>query len=107
MSDFAWIGVQSSMLKRLAYHGESLTLYAEFPSGAVYAYYDVLPEDVAEVLAADPEQGESVGKAFNRHIKQKGYPYDRLTEDEADLLHQILGSTKATHEEAEDDIGAG
>ena len=57
-----WVPVKSSNLEALSHHGA--TLHVRFKGGSVYAYENVSFDLYQVVLGA-----ESVGKAFNAHIK--------------------------------------
>jgi isocitrate dehydrogenase kinase/phosphatase len=47
-------------------------LYLRFQSGEIYCYFDVLPEEYRNFLAAD-----SKGKYFASHIRDR-YRFERL-----------------------------
>ena len=63
-----WMPVKSSNLAALSHH-EGI-LHVRFKSGAVYAYDEVSVDLFRHLLGA-----QSVGKAFNAHIKP--LPYTR------------------------------
>lgn len=61
---------------------EDGTLTTTFTNGRKYAYADVpegvYEELVAQVQSTDPEA--SVGKTFNRLVRQGGYDFSEVTE---------------------------
>ena len=67
-----WIPVSSSNLSAVAYDESTLTLYIEFRSSGVYAYFDVPPSVFQGLLAAP-----SHGSYHAAHIKHN-YRYRRL-----------------------------
>jgi hypothetical protein len=58
--------VVSSMIKSVGYRAADSTLEVEFQSGAVYRYADV-PGYVFDEMV----ESESVGKAYNRYVKDR------------------------------------
>lgn len=56
--------VESSNIKSIGYTEDSKALTVEFHSGDIWYYYPVSAEGYKMVLFA-----ESIGKAFNEHIK--------------------------------------
>ena len=64
--------VQSSMIKDWDYNCRNHTLTITFQNDSRYAYFNVRPKDIKEVVTAP-----SVGRAFNRIIKTK-YDYKRF-----------------------------
>jgi hypothetical protein len=64
--------IDSRAIASVGYDEASRTLELEFPSGAVYDYADVPPEEVLGLLEAD-----SRGRYFDDHIRGP-YPYRRV-----------------------------
>lgn len=64
--------IDSTAIRAVGYDGSSRTLELEFPSGAVYDYLDVPPEEVLGLLESD-----SIGRYFDEHIRGP-YPYQRV-----------------------------
>ena len=67
-----WAAIESSVLKAAAYDPAEQLLYLEFHSGDIYRYFDFLPEQYRDLLAA-----ESKGKYFNRYIRYS-FAYEPL-----------------------------
>ena len=70
--------VESSNVKALGFDREAGVLEVEYPSGHIYQYTDVKPDEYAALLAA-----ESKGRHLNRHFVQAGLAYTRVEEEEA------------------------
>jgi len=64
------LAVESSMINSFEYHKDERILLVEFNNGKVYAYEEIPPGLVAEILFAD-----STGKAFNELVKGGGFSY--------------------------------
>lgn len=62
MDEIIWNEVQSTNIKKVAYHDHSL--FVTFQTGAVYEYPDVSEEIFSALLNAD-----SVGSFFAKNIK--------------------------------------
>lgn len=62
--------VSSTCLRRVEHDGES-TLRVEFRKGSVYDYFDVDRE-----VAPRTARASSVGRYYNRHIRNAGYDYE-------------------------------
>ena len=69
--------VVSSNIKSIGYSEEDNVLEVEFINGSVYQYEDV-PEEIYTELMEASESGGSVGKLFNRLVKQAEYSYRRV-----------------------------
>lgn len=67
-----WIPVSSSNLSAVAYDDSTHTLYIEFHSSGVYAYFDVPPSVFRGLLTAP-----SHGSYHAAHIKHN-YRYSKL-----------------------------
>lgn len=83
------IPVSSSNVSRIGYAFDSRrracdgTLYVQFkrngdPNGPLYAYDDVPYTVYVGMLAANSNEGGSVGKFLNEHVKKVGYEYRRV-----------------------------
>lgn len=66
------IPVDSSNINAIGYEGS--TLYVEFNTGRLYAYYNV-PERLYEELMSAPSHGEYL----DAHIKKGGYRYSPIS----------------------------
>lgn len=67
------IPVSSTAIRSVGYDESQKVLTIEFPSGAVYEYHGV-PADIHRDLM----QAESHGRYFHRHIRNAGYPTNRI-----------------------------
>lgn len=65
-----WTWVDSSAMRRLGYESSTFELGIEYPSGDVYVYLDVPPEEYEAIMAA-----ESKGTYLNQVFKPKEYRY--------------------------------
>lgn len=77
-----WTDVDSSNVKRVAFHEDSKTLCVQFHGGGLYGYHDVGNDTYVELVHA-----ESVGKYLNSVIKVM-YPYTKYG-DEIELLSSL------------------
>jgi hypothetical protein len=66
--------VDSEAIASIGYDPTRLILEVEFTPGSVYRYFDVPPEDVDEMRAA-----ESKGRWFNVVFKPRAYRYRELS----------------------------
>jgi hypothetical protein len=72
---FFWRSVDSSSIKRIAWHRlGGGTLAVQFQSGATYRYNNV-PRWLYGSLMKAYEEGESLGSAFHYEVKRGGYEY--------------------------------
>lgn len=62
----------------MGYDPSTETLVVQFQSGDYYRYNGV-PSDTFVAVITDKE---SYGKAFNTHIKNKAFPYTKITPEE-------------------------
>lgn len=77
-----WTEVESSNVKRVAFHDNSKNLCVEFNNGELYAYHGVDNDTYVSLVHA-----ESVGKYLNSVVKAL-YPYTKFS-DEIELLSSI------------------
>ena len=63
----------STAVASLDYDEDSETLTVRFTDGSVYAYWNVPPEEYANLLYA-----ASTGTYFNAHIRNAGYSYKQM-----------------------------
>jgi hypothetical protein len=61
-----WIYLNSSLLRAVRYHGQTLHLEVEFRDGSAYRYLHV-PADTFEALL----EAESKGEYFNHQIRKR------------------------------------
>lgn len=76
------VHVTSSMIATVGYDPDQELMVVQFQNGKVYRY-DGVPSGVFISVATDRE---SVGQAFNKHIRSKKYPYREIQLDEAQEL---------------------
>lgn len=62
-----WYPVESSLLKEIGFDAAANVIGAKFPNGSIYNYEAKF--SLAAKFEAVRNDGESVGKAFNRLIK--------------------------------------
>lgn len=67
------VGVESKLLKGVAYHPESQTLEVQFHGGKVYRYHDLSEEKFQALMAA-----KSIGSHFLANVK----PHHEFTRHE-------------------------
>ena len=67
------VPIESSQIKSVGYDSQQNTLYIEFKTGAVYAYYDV-PDTHYKMLCTPTV---SAGSYFSKEIKAY-YEYEKL-----------------------------
>lgn len=72
------VPVQSSMLASLGYDQTTETMVVQFQNGSLYRY-DGVPSGTFIAVITDKE---SQGKSFNRLIKNRAFPYERVEPDE-------------------------
>lgn len=77
-----WIPMESTQLKKMAYDEKTQTLLVQFNNGAVYMYENVEADEAAGVMFDENSQG----KAFSARIKNGGYSYQKLNDEEAELV---------------------
>ena len=65
--------VKSSMMKSVGYDPATKILHVEFPTGQVYEYSGVTPEQHSAFMAA-----ESMGKHFGKHIAGGKFPFKKI-----------------------------
>lgn len=69
------VAVESEALRSVGYDRRTRALEVEFTSGALYRYLGV-PEPTHAALM----QADSLGAYFSEHIRDAGFPVDRLDE---------------------------
>jgi hypothetical protein len=65
--------VTSSMLSSIGYDKGEEILEIKFANGSLYRYEGVPPNEYYDLIQAD-----SVGKHFTQHVKNAGYPYEKV-----------------------------
>tara|TARA_R110002110_G_scaffold41633_2_gene131884 strand:- start:859 stop:1074 length:216 start_codon:yes stop_codon:yes gene_type:complete len=65
--------VTSSMLSSIGYDKDEEILEIKFANGSLYRYEGVPPNEYYDLIQAD-----SVGKHFTQHVKNAGYPYEKV-----------------------------
>lgn len=76
-----WTNVESSNVKRIAFHDGSKNLCVEFNNGGLYAYHGVDSNTYVSLVHA-----ESVGKYLNSVVKAL-YPYTKYNDE-----HEFISS---------------
>lgn len=76
--------VKSSNIDKIGWHLGSL--FVEFKSGDTYEYIGVPHVSFRDMIEGSHDPEFSVGKHFHQHIKQAGYKYKRLTEEEIKMM---------------------
>ena len=66
-----FFGVASDVVHSIKWRAGTMTV--RFRNGSKYKYYDV-PENVFSVLKTSP----SVGRAFDKLVKQNGYKFEKM-----------------------------
>lgn len=74
--------VTSSMISTLGYDPNQEIMVVQFQNGKTYRYNGV-PTGVFLAVLTDRE---SVGKAFNHHIRSKSYPYKEIELSDVEAL---------------------
>ena len=70
------------MIANLGYDPEAERLVVQFNSGKFYQYDGVPSDSFVAVITSK----ESVGKAFNFHIKNKAFPFKELKDEDIPTL---------------------
>lgn len=73
----------STLLASIGYTPKTEVFVAQFHKNGKFFAYSGVPASVFVEVITDPE---SQGKAFNRLIKQVGYPYFEATAEEVEAL---------------------
>ena len=71
------VRVESDAMKSVGYDADRRVLEIEFSSGEIYQYFDVPPHLHAGLMTAD-----SHGQFFAEHIRNAGFDYEHVDEDE-------------------------
>lgn len=72
------VHVESEAISRVGYDADRRVLEIEFTSGEIYRYFDVPAHLHAGLMAAD-----SHGQFFADYIRNEGFDYEHVDEDEA------------------------
>ena len=72
------VRVESEAMTSVGYDADRRVLEVEFTSGEIYRYFDVPPHLHAGLMAAD-----SHGQLFAEHLRNAGFDYEHVDEDEA------------------------
>ena len=72
------IPIRSSMLAAMGYDQSTETLVIQFQNGKLYRYNGV-PSGTFVAVITDKE---STGKAFNRLVKDRAFPFEKVEPDE-------------------------